>query len=89
MNEQLGTAKLFNCAIRDDEELRTECIEVHLNEELHYTTENEQEEPLLRYDENGLWAWLIKQQTWWPLRNHKVKLALDSSACVRLRYEDL
>lgn len=84
----LGPSKPFNCAIRDTGELQTECIELHLGEELHFTTETIEEEPLLRYDENGFWSWLKPQQTWWPLRNTVIKLGLDSQNSVRIKYVD-
>jgi len=87
-NEKLSDPKIFNCAIRDDEELRTECVEIHPYEELHYSSKSEEKKPLLRYDENGFWAWMPTQNLWWPLRNSKIKLALDSMGVVRIRFYD-
>ena len=87
-NDDLGPARLFNCTIRDSEELRTECIELNPFEELHYNSKGNPVSPLLRYDENGFWGWLPNQKTWWPLRNSKIKLALNNINEVKVKYYD-
>lgn len=88
-DQQLGPMRMFNCSIRDREELLTERVELKLGEELHTQMAFSKEMPLLRFDENGFWAWLHLQKLWWPLRNQKVQLDLDRSSCVRVKFLDL
>ena len=81
----------FNCAIRNGIEQKTERLEIHPGEELHANGQPQKhilEQPLLRYDENGLWAWFTKRELWWPLRKIDVEIGLSSSGQARLIWEN-
>lgn len=83
----LGASEPFHCAIRNREELKLERIELHRGEELHGEGGPYEEIPLLRLDENGLWAFIPKQEIWYPLRQHDVRLGLDSKGIARLVWD--
>ena len=88
LKEKLGPVNLINCAIRDQQELQGERLELRRGEELHTRDEDGVERPLLRLDQNGLWAWmsLSAEELWFPLRNQTVVLALDHAGRVRLKF---
>lgn len=87
-DDEPGPERIFNCAIRDRKELLTERVELHRGEELHWGRQKTSEYPLLRFDNNGLWAWMKAQELWYPIRKQKVTLSLDREGRVRVRFED-
>ncbi|MBF0197841.1 MAG: hypothetical protein HQL32_09030 [Planctomycetes bacterium] len=86
--EELGPKQIFNCSIRNADELRSERIELYEGEELHFQSLENKETALLRFDENGLWAWQNIQKIWWPLRSQRISLDLDKKGGARVRYLD-
>ena len=86
LDEGLGPGRNIPCAIRNQEELLSERLELQRGEELHARTADQGTRPLLRFDQNGLWAWMEREDLWFPMRNQTVELALDSRRRVRLKF---
>ena len=81
--------KPFHCAIRNREELLTECIEIHRGEILHGRDEQNVTWPLVRFDEHAFWVWMPKQSLWWPLKDGEIQLDLDRWNRVRIKWLDV
>ena len=80
--------QLFHCAIRNREELLTERIELMNGEILARRPMGKHPIPLLKVDSQGLWAFMEKQEVWWPLRRQSARLSLDRTGLVRLKFID-
>ncbi len=76
-DDNLAPSEPINCAIRDREELTSECLELHLGEELHAGNGRGSDMPLLRYDMEGLKLWLATPPIWFPLGQRRAYLCLD------------
>ena len=84
----LGPGSSINCALRNREELLTERLELHRGEELHFGHPDQDGHPLLKLENTGLWAWIIKNEVWYPLLRHEVSLGLDRNHEVQLKWPE-
>jgi hypothetical protein len=74
----------FPCSIRNREELLTERVELKRGEELHAQRQGFTR-PLIRIDHHGVWAWMTKQDLWWPIpRKQPLALGINRFGDVQL-----
>jgi len=86
-DDDLGSGIAINCALRNREELLTERLELHRGEELHYGhPDDDRGHPLLKLNQEGLWAWIFKNEMWYPIFRHEVALGLDRQQVVHLKW---